>query len=205
MDSTFTSAIDAPPIVLASSSPIRQQLLSQLGLTFTTVSPAVDERTIQQNPQLSPREVAEQLALLKAETVLRLRNAPHEIIIGSDQVACFQGRVLTKPGSPQANIEQLLQMSGQTHELCTAAVVLHQGQTFPLFVHSRLTFRSFSAAEITRYVTRDEPWECAGGYRWEAQGIALFETIETADHTAILGLPLLPLTNTLRHLGIPLP
>jgi len=205
VDSPAAAPVDQPPVVLASTSAIRRDLLTQLGLTFSMMAPDVDEAPIQQDASLTPRQIAEQLALLKAEAVQQQLQNPEAIIIGCDQVACFQGKVLTKPGTPQANVQQLLHMSGQKHELFTAAVVLQGAQVFPMFVHSELRFRPLTQPELTRYVERDQPWHCAGGYRWEAQGITLFEAIHTTDHTAILGLPLLQLTSILRQLGIPLP
>ena len=193
----------APQIILASSSIYRQQLLQQIGLEFQAISPDVDETLVQQNQSLTPIQIAEQLAKLKADSVAT--NHPNCIVIGSDQVVDFNGTTIGKPGSRNENIELLKQLSGHTHHLFTAVCVCFNQQCIAFTNKTALTVRSLTETEITRYVDRDQAFDCAGGYRWEAAGIALFDQIETEDHSAILGLPLIKLVTVLRSLDIAIP
>jgi len=190
-------------IILASSSLYRQRLMQQLGVDFRSISPEVDETLLQQNTSLSATEIAEGLARQKAESLALTH--PDSIVIGSDQVIELEGKLIGKPGSREANISQLKQLRGKTHRLMTAACVL-EGRTCYIFTNlSELTVRALTSEEIMRYVDRDQAYDCAGGYRWEAFGIALFEKVKTEDHTAILGLPLIRLVTVLRSLGVSIP
>ena len=102
-------------------------------------------------------------------------------------------------------VEQLKQLCGTTHHLITAVCICLENNSYAFTNTTSLTMRNLSESEIVRYVERDQAYDCAGGYRWEAAGIALFEKIETEDHTAILGLPLIRLVTVLRTLGIAIP
>lgn len=191
----------APRIVLASSSPYRKLLLERLGLDFEVVRPDVDEEA---KRHLPPAEMARALAVAKARAV----DVPGALVIGSDQVVEVDGEALGKPGSESAAVAQLSRLAGRSHHLLTA-VAVHDTATgrveADLDVHT-LTMRPLTRAQLAGYVARDRPLDCAGSYRFEARGIALFERIEadpdTADDTAIVGLPLMKLCRLLRRFGV---
>lgn len=189
-------------LVLASTSHSRRALLKRLGLTFRCRVPLVREEDWKLG-DWGPRELAEQLALAKAESLREVE--PEATLIGSDQLVSFEGRVFGKPATHERAVEQLLAMTGTSHLLITAVAVWHEGQAH---VHTDLTtmhMRALDREEIGRYVAADQPFECAGSYRLEERGITLFERIETHDYTAILGLPLIALTSHLRRLGFAIP
>jgi septum formation protein len=189
-------------LVLASTSPYRRALLTRLGVPFRCVAPLFEETSI---PPLgrSPRELAELLADGKAASVAACE--PAATVIGCDQVVALDGNLFSKPHSQSKAIDQLQAMAGRTHELITALVVLDSGRSFRHTDVTRMRMRPLSTAEIERYVTHDQPLDCAGSYKLEERGILLFKTIETEDHTAITGLPLIALTTILRELGFTIP
>lgn len=204
-ESTFT-----PPgyLILASTSPYRRALMERLGLPFRTVSPDVDEaaeasRLAREVGGDYPRSLAEHLARAKACALVEVE--PDATLIGSDQLVAFGDQILGKPGTPEAAIEQLAMLAGSTHRLVTALAVRHRGRLYEHTDISFLTIRSLDREALRRYVDADRPWDCAGSYKLESRGIALMERIETADPTAITGLPLIALTNILRSLGYPIP
>ena len=189
-------------LILASTSPYRRALLERLGVPFRSVAPGVDEDAIK-GLGLTPLEVAERLARAKAEA--RAGDWPGATLIGSDQVVAFEGRTLGKPGSLAAAIGQLEAMAGQSHELITAMAVRHRGRVVTHTDVTTLWMRPLGREEIARVVAADRPIDCAGGYKLEGRGIALFERIESADQTAIVGLPLIALATILRGFGYPVP
>lgn len=192
-----------PRVVLASSSRYRRMLLEQIGLGFECMHPGVDESLAQGDATHAPRELARHLAILKARDVHA--HCPDAIVIGSDQVAALDDRILTKPGGRERNLQQLLELSGRTHELWTAVCVVSKAREITWVNRTQLCMRPLNDAELARYIEFDKAWDCAGGYRIEGQGIVLFERIEATDFTAIQGLPLIELTTVLRDLGVPLP
>jgi septum formation protein len=195
--------IHSPPdLVLASTSPYRRVLLERLGLPFRVASPDLDEEAFPR-AGLSPRELAEALARGKAEAVAA--REPTAVVIGSDQLVALDGRILGKPGDPARAADQLEAMAGRTHELITAMVVLAPGRRFEHTDVAHLTMRPLDRATIERYVARDLPVDCAGSYKLEQGGIALFQRIESDDQTAITGLPLLALAGILADLGFEVP
>jgi septum formation protein len=189
-------------LILASTSRYRRELLFRLGLPFRWRAPGVDEEALKVSA-ISPRELSARLALAKATRVLA--EEPGATVIAGDQVVALGGQVLGKPGGREKAIEQLLQMTGETHELYTAMVVAHGERVYPHMDMATLRMRALSRGEIERYVDADEPFDCAGAYKLEARGILLFERIEAEDHSAITGLPLIALTTILRGLGVTLP
>lgn len=191
-----------PTLILASTSPYRRQLLERLGVPFETESPGVDESTFSRMG-LFPRELAERLALEKARAVA-LRH-PSGFVLGGDQLATSQGRILGKPGSVEAAVEQLKQLSGREHVLITAMALVRGQEVWTLTDETRLMMRRLSVEEIRRYVEADQPLDCAGAYKLESRGITLFERIDSADHSAITGLPLIALTTLLRARGFAIP
>ena len=190
------------PLILASTSPYRRMLLERFGLPFETVRPEVDEVHIAGE---SPSERALRLAVAKAEAVAARH--PDAVVIGSDQVAAAGHKVLDKPGDAATCRSQLATLSGTDARFYTGCAVIGPSGSVRL-VHLDTTtvfFRSLSAKEIERYVEREKPFDCAGGFKVEALGITLFESIESKDPTGLIGLPLIWLACSLRRAGYPLP
>lgn len=191
-----------PTLILASTSRYRRALLERLGTPFRCEPPDFDEEAFPREG-LSPRALAEALARGKAEAVAA--REPKAVVIGSDQLVSFDGRILGKPGDATRAADQLEAMSGRTHELITAMVVIAPGRRFEHTDVARLTMRQLDRAAVERYVARDHPVDCAGSYKLEQAGVALFRRIESEDHTAIIGLPLLALAGILAELGFEAP
>jgi septum formation protein len=189
----------APRLYLASTSRYRADLLARLGVPFAVEAPGVDEARLAGE---KPVELALRLARAKAAAVAARH--PESWALGSDQVAVCAGRVLGKPGDARNCREQLQASSGQAVEFHTAAV-LNRLEPRDAREHVDLTivrFRSLSPPEIARDVELDRPFDCAGGFRSEGRGIALFEAIETRDTTALIGLPLIWVAGALRASGL---
>lgn len=190
------------PLILASTSRYRAALLGRFGMPFNTGSPAVDEA---EQPGESPRERAFRLSEAKAEAVAA--QYPDAVIIGGDQVAALGSRILRKPGNANTCREQLRLLSGSAAEFHTACTVRCVAGTVKL-THvdtTTVTFRTLADAEIDRYIEREQPFDCAGGFKAEALGITLFERMDSSDPTAIVGLPLIWLAGALRTAGYALP
>ncbi|MES2526041.1 MAG: Maf family protein [Bdellovibrionota bacterium] len=188
------------PLILASTSKYRAELLSQLGWGFSAENPGVDEGPLKLL-ELEPGDIALRLSRMKSEAVFE-RN-PSSCVIGSDQVCAIGKSIYGKPGSKDGAVRQLQELSGKTHELLTAVTVSWPGGQTSFLNTTRLHMRELTVEEITRYVETDLPLDCAGSYKLEARGIKLFERIEMDDHTAIIGLPLVELSNVLLNLGYP--
>lgn len=194
-------AIHSPPsrLILASSSPFRQQLLQRLGLAFSAVTPAVDERA---HAGELPESLARRLAEAKARRVGQ--DYPDALVIGCDQVAVLNGRLVGKPGSHAAAAAQLAAASGQTMQFYTAICLLNVGENRLQLdvVPCSVTFRKLGAEQIESYLRCDQPYGCAGAFKSEALGIALMEKLEGPDPTALIGLPLIRLTRMLEAEGV---
>jgi len=191
-----------PPLLLASTSRYRKELLERLGLPFQAVAPQVDEDAVK-GGGLAPQQVAEVLAERKAAAVAARH--PEAVVIGSDQLVALDGEVLGKAGTRERAVEQLRALRGRTHELLTAVCILHPGPARRHTAIARLTMRQLDDAALARYVAADDPVDCAGSYKLECRGIALFSRIDCEDHSAIVGLPLLWLSAALAQLGYPVP
>jgi septum formation protein len=189
-------------LILGSTSPYRRVLLQRLGLPFRCEKPRCDEDALKR-PDLVPQALAELLAEAKGASVAV--EFPAAVVIGSDQVATIDGRILGKPGTPERAVEQLLALSGREHLLITALVIIADGIVLRHTDVTRLTMRALDRPSLTRYVAADQPLDCAGSYKLEQQGISLFSRIDSADHSAITGLPLLALTRLLVGLGFSVP
>lgn len=189
-------------LVLASTSPYRRELLSRLGLPFTTANPAVDETAL-------PGEQPEALALRLSEAKARAvgAHAGDALVIGSDQVAILDGVVYGKPGNHARAVEQLRNLSGHTVNFFTGLCLLDSasGQTQIRGVPTLVTFRTLSDDEIERYLQREKPYDCAGAAKSEGLGIALLESLRGDDPNALIGLPLIALCDMLRQAGIAVP
>ena len=190
-------------LVLASTSPYRKQLLERLGLAFEQKAPPCDEAALKDIPYPGAAGLARLLATAKVNSLIS--ECALDTIIGGDQVVEMDGRVLEKPGTVEKAIEQLVELSGRSHRLATAVAVWDEGRLNTHVDITTLTMRPLDLSAIQRYVAADQPLDCAGSYKLEARGITLFERIETADYTAIIGLPLMALTSMLRGIGYIVP
>lgn len=191
-----------PRLILASTSPYRKAQLDRLKIPFEAIAPKVDEDAFKEKEH-RPRELALTLAIEKAEAVARAH--PEAVVIGGDQLVSFEGEILGKPGTPEKAARQLLRLRGRRHDLITAIAICHRGNRQTHVDETRLWMRAFDRETAERYVRSDEPSDCAGAYKIESLGIALFDRIESEDHTAITGLPLLAITRMLNASGIPVP
>jgi septum formation protein len=191
-----------PRIVLASTSHYRAELLQRIIPNFERAAPATDETPV---PGESPEVRAKRLAVAKAHAVAALHH--DALVIGSDQVAALDNVVLHKPGDIQTAHRQLRASSGKHVDFFTGLCVEdgRDGHRQTAVDHTRVIFRELEEAEIKRYVALENPLDCAGSFKSEGAGIALFERIETADPTALIGLPLIALARMLRAAGVPLP
>jgi septum formation protein len=191
-------------LILASTSPYRRALVERLGVPFRCVAPPIDEQALKAGwDGVHPRELAERLAAAKAASIASVE--PDATVIGGDQLVSLDGAILGKPGTTEQAVAQLRAMSGRTHELITAIHVAYMGRIYAQTDVTRLTLRSLTLDEIRRYVEMDRPLDCAGSYKLEARGITLFERIDSEDHSAITGVPLIALTTILRSIGFAIP
>lgn len=178
----------APTIFLASSSPYRRDLLDRVLDNFETVDPDIDESKAD---DLAPAERASFLARRKAEAIAI--NARRALVIGADQLAVLDGRVLGKPGDHAKAVEQLLAASGKSVTFLTAVCILDPvGRA--RYEHTDKTivrFRTFDRRLADAYLRHDEPYDCAGSFKIEGAGFVLFESVETSDPTALIGLPMI--------------
>ena len=184
-------------LVLASSSVYRRALLERLGLPFAVVDPAIDETP---EPGEYPGALAARLAARKA----RAAGAGSRVVIGSDQTASLDGQLLGKPGTRAAALAQLEACQGRTVVFHTA-VAVHDGSSKRTLEHldvTRVEFARRTRPELERYIELEPALNCAGGFKVEGLGIALFEQVESKDPTALVGLPLIWLARTLRQLGL---
>jgi septum formation protein len=195
-----------PPLILASSSKSRAKLLEAAGLAFIVEPPGLDESAMRQavagGEALAPHDVAEVLARAKAEAVSEV--APKAHVIGGDQVLAFGDVIMSKPESMEAARRQLLDLSGKTHTLHTSVAVATNGETiWADTTVAILTIRKLSPEFIGRYLAAagEEVLSSVGAYQIESIGVQLFEKID-GDYFSILGLPLIPLLDTLRREGV---
>jgi septum formation protein len=194
-----TAPAAARRLILASTSRYRRELLGRLGLPFEALPPAVDESPL---PGEAPAEGAVRLAGAKAAAVAAQH--PEAVVIGSDQVADLDGQWLGKPGTVERARAQLARMSGRTLVFQTAvAVVCHRlALAETRLAPVRVRVRTLTAAEIDRYLAREDALDCAGSARSEGLGIALLEAVESDDPTALIGLPLIRTCALLRRAGL---
>lgn len=191
-----------PELILASTSRYRSDLLGRLRLPFAIRRPEVDESPA---PGEAPHQRAARLALAKAQAVSAA--AATAVVIGADQVAACEGQILDKPGHTEAARRQLRLQSGHAVQFYTAVAVLHPPRRFSdCFVDlTTVVLRSLGDAEIDAYLAADQPLDCAGSLRSEGLGVSLCERIESLDPTALIGLPLIRLSASLRACGYALP
>ena len=181
-------------LVLASTSPYRRELLGRLGLPFECARPDTDETPL---PGEAPDKTAARLAVSKANAV---KGAfPDALIIGSDQVASCDGRRLDKPGTHENATAQLTFLSGRSASFDTAVCLLdaRSGRAETRVVACKVHFRKADAAQIERYLRREQPDDCSASAKAESLAIALIERIKTHDPTSLIGLPLIAMTRLL--------
>jgi septum formation protein len=185
-----------PQIILASTSRYRRELLARLRLPFATRSPDLPEMALEGE---APAAMAARLALAKARSIAE-RGA---IVIGSDQVASLDERVLRKPGTPDVAVTQLRAAQGKIVLFHTAVAIIatDTGETLEHVDRTAVRFRRLDDAALERYVRLESPLDCAGSFKAEGLGVALFEQISSEDPTALIGLPLIFVAHALRKLG----
>ncbi len=186
-------------IILASSSPFRQELLNRLHLPYDCISPVVDESIIKGE---SADQYVRRLAQLKAENIAQ--EHPDAIVIGSDQCAVINHQILGKPGDFDNALAQLKAAQGQTVVFHTGLCVYHKQADFCALdnVLYQVTFRKLTDAQLTHYLKTEKPYNCAGSFKSEAYGVSLFSSMEGNDPTALMGLPLIRLIALLEAAGV---
>jgi MAF protein len=188
-----------PAIVLASTSPYRRELLQRLGLTFTIAAPGTEEA---RRPGETPADLVVRLAEAKARDVAR--GHPGRLVIGSDQVACIDGEVLGKPGDRATALRQLARAAGRKVTFYTGLCLLNSatGRAQVSCETFQVHFRRLTRSQIEGYLDRERPFNCAGSFKSEGLGIALFERLEGDDPNALVGLPLIRLVAMLAAEGV---
>ena len=186
-------------LILGSTSPYRRELLSRLRIPFEVVSPDVDETPY---PSETPQQLACRLAMAKARAVAAMH--PSSVVIGSDQVADLDGEPLGKPQAHDRAVEQLRRMRGKTVIFQTAVAVVCQEAKFAQMdlAQVKVSFRDLSDTEIEAYLLAETPYDCAGSAKSEGLGIAILESIDNDDPTALVGLPLIRTCRMLRAAGL---
>jgi septum formation protein len=189
-------------LVLASTSRYRRELLERLKIPFQSSPPEADETPFFLE---SPASTAERLAMAKARSVQT--KVPRSLIIGSDQVAYCEGVRLDKPGNEVSALDQLRHASGKPVSFITAIALLNtdSGRMQKKLVPTEVKFRTLSDREIARYVQAEPAYDCAGSAKAEGLGISLLESIQSPDPTALIGLPLIALSEMLRNENLAVP
>ncbi len=186
-------------LILASSSPYRAWLLKRAGYVFDVISPTVEESV---SANLTPSRAVMTVAMRKLDAVCA--RVGEGIVVAGDQAVEFEERIWEKPLNPKEAVDLLMKFRGKEHKLLTAMVVREcpSGRTFRHLDVHRIKMRTYSRAEVCRYVEVDRPLDCAGGLKIESMGVLLVEKVRGDDYTAIIGLPMMALTSILRKMGI---
>jgi len=189
-------------LILASSSPYRRELLQKLQLDFESISPDIDESRRENE---LPGDYVQRLAVEKANEIARIH--PQGLIIGSDQCSVNHGKILGKPKDRDHAVEQLVAASGNTVEFLTGVSVQHpdSGWHREWIDSFRVNFRVLGLDEIERYLDAEQPFNCAGSFKSEQLGISLCESMQGDDPSALIGLPLIKLAQSLREFGLQVP
>lgn len=190
------------PLLLASSSPYRRELLQRLRVPFTCASPDIDE---QRQPDESAGDLVRRLSRQKAEALAAAY--PHHLIIGSDQVAVLGEQILGKPHTFERACEQLLAASGQQVTFLTGLALLNSetGECQVDCIPFTVNLRELDVARVERYVEAERPFDCAGSFKAEGLGVSLFQSTHGPDATSLIGLPLIRLVDMLSHEGVRIP
>lgn len=194
---SYESPLAPRTLFLASTSRYRRELLGRLGLAFESRAPATDERELLGEP---PEQMAARLAEAKARSIA-VRDA---VVIGSDQVASFEGRLLRKPGRHDVALAQLEQCQGKTVVFHTGVFVLdtRSARSWSHVDRTDVRFAHRARDELDRYLAIEQPYDCAGSFKSEGLGVTLFESVESRDPTALIGLPLIWLAGALKSAGL---
>ncbi len=184
-------------LILASTSRYRRELLERLGLPFETRAPDADETALAGE---APERMATRLAIAKSASI----RDPDALVIGSDQVPSLRGRILRKPGSHGAALDQLRACQGETVVFHTAVTLRDNaaGRRWSHVDRTAVHFAALHDSALERYLQLEEPYDCAGSFKVEGLGVALFERVESSDPTALIGLPLIWLAGALRTAGL---
>jgi septum formation protein len=185
------------PLILASGSRYRAELLSRLHLPFVGMAPDIDESPFTDE---NGRSLARRLALAKARALSQ--RYPGRWVLGSDQTAECDGHILGKPGTRERAIEQLGFLSGKRVEFLTAIALVNDAQKHEALDVTTVHFRKLSKVEIERYVEVEPAFDCAGSFKCEGYGISLFESIRNEDPTGLIGLPLIAVRRLLAQAGL---
>ena len=185
------------PIVLASASPRRRQLLEMLRIPFRVIAPDVDEHV---RPGETPDRYVTRLSRAKAEVVAA--RAPGEVILAADTTVVLDGAIFEKPSSPLHAVDMLSRLQGRTHEVMTAVAVTRDGEIAQALDVSRVTFRPADRATLEAYVATGEPMDKAGAYAIQGLGAPLIERVE-GDFFGVMGLPLRLALDLLARFGRP--
>lgn len=186
-------------LILASASVYRKNLLERLGLNFECIPADIDEDLYKEKIK-DPEQLVKVLAFEKAKVVFEQNQ--DAIIIGSDQLAYVNNQVLGKTGSFEASVEQLKLLRNKEHKLLTAFCIMSSSKIVEKTNITTLKMKNLSDLQIKNYLSQDNPFDCAGSYKLELRGISLFEYIDTTDHTAIIGLPLICVGQELIKFGL---
>jgi septum formation protein len=192
--------LQTQPLILASSSIYRRDLLARLGLPFEAIAPEVDERAL---PNEGVAAMALRLAIAKAAAIAKIH--PNAWVIGSDQAADLHGEAIGKPGNFDNALSQLQRMRGQTVCFHTAVCLMRADHSISMNVTTEVRFRDLPDATLSNYLKLEQPYDCAGSAKCEGMGIALLESIRSDDPTALIGLPLIALSALLRDAGFEIP
>ncbi len=187
------------PLILGSTSPFRKDILKKLVIPFETAAPDIDESA---RDNETPQELALRLAEEKAKAVAK--NYPGHLIIGSDQLAVANGKILGKPGTHENAVKQLSEVSGQTINFYTGLCLLNSqtGNLQSEVVPYDVVFRELTPEEIENYLLMEKPYNCAGSFKSEGLGIILFEKLVGDDPNTLTGLPLIQLVKMLKNEGV---
>jgi len=187
-------------LILASSSPARQKLLKSFNISFKVIPHNVDEKKYQRQIKSAPL-LCQTLARKKVESI----SSKNVFILGADQMAFFEGKLIGKPEGKQKAFETLQLLQGKTHELVSALCLKRpDGSFFEDLVISQMSMRSLTSQQIESYLNQEKPYACAGAYQIESLGLCLFEKIDSPDFNAIIGIPLTSLFNEFFRLKIKL-
>ncbi len=188
-------------LILGSTSPYRRELLQRLSVPFTTAAPDIDETRL---PAESPADMVKRLSLGKAKAVAATHT--DALIIGSDQCAVLREEVMGKPGTHANAVSQLRKASGQTVTFLTGLCLYDsRDNSYQLdIVPFEVDFRTLTETEIENYLLKDQPYNCAGSFRSESLGVTLFKRMRGDDPSALIGLPLIRLSQMLRQAGVDL-
>ncbi len=190
------------PLILASTSTYKKMLLDRLQLQFTCEPPNIDEKPLNsESPSAMAQRLAEQKAVAVAKTF------PEALVIGADQVADLNGKILSKPGNYQRAVEQLSAQSGQELKFHSGISVVQITKNGKITKKTKLNttevlFRTLNQQQIEQYLKIDQPYDCAGSFKVEALGISLFERIDSNDPSSLIGLPLIELCSILSEYGV---